>query len=335
MKKIRRIGKIVLIIIGWMVLFANALVFNNPTGWSLFLFFSGFLLLMLLSFLPSLKKVQFKTEKVQYTQVGQDFDLVVEVLASGFWQALFQVSIKELPTEAYQFFFYHGQPLTLTFPVPPLVRGRFEKPPIFLRGGDLFGLFEKEQRKLLPCTLYVLPKEDPLGRSLGQQLRQQFSQQTFGEPLPQVRSYRKYQPGDNHRQVDWKVSARQRTLTIREQETGQAVKPIFVFWGKQQKEFEIILSRYYAMQKELTGIQQYVIAQQVNLVTEEGVFAEITGFETLPPLPEWRNQDLVIFYGEADEILQQTVTNLRKYNRVSGYSLLTISSNNQPSRERW
>lgn len=333
MKQARRIGKIVLVFLGWLVLGANALIFNNNTGWSLFLFFSGFLLLTLLSAVPSLKKVEFKTERVQYTRVGQTFDLVVAVSAKYFWQSFFQVSIKGVPTEVHQSFFYHGQPLALTFPVRIATRGRFENPPIVLSSGDLFGLFVKEQTRTLSCTLYVLPKEDPTGRRLGQQLRQQVIRQTFGEPLPQVRSYRSYRPGDNRRQVDWKVSARQRTLTIREQEAGQEVKPIFVFWGQQQKGFERMLSRYYTMQKEISGIQQYLIGQQVDLVTEERLFAEVVGFVTAPPLPEWINQDLVIFYGKEDGSLKQAVASWQKYNRVSLYPLLDGTSDNQPNGE--
>lgn len=328
MKRLRRIAKLVLLVIGWLLLTANALVFNNTTGWGLFLFYSGFLLVTLLSAGPSLKRVQLKTASVHYGQSGQVFTLPVEIKARRFWLPFFQVSLREDYAQGQQFFFYHGQKLQLHFPLVLNQRGRFEKPPLLLSGGDLFGMILKEQTCQLPSTLYVLPKEDPQGKKLGRKVQQQLTNQLFGEVLPQIKGYREYRFGDNRRQVDWKISARQRSLTIREQEVGQEIRPLLLFWGQEGPDFEVALSRYYSMQKELPlGTPQYLLGQTVQLVETERLFAEFTGFTEVPTTPTWKNQDLLVFYPKMDAQLQGKITDWRKQNRVTLYPLME----NEPS----
>ena len=322
MKRMRRIAKLVLLLLGWLLLSANAVVFNNATGWSLWLFFSGFLLLTLVACGPSLKRVQLQTASVHYGQVGQTFSLPVAVKAQRFWLAFFQVGLKE-DGQVQSFYFYHGQTLHLTFSMKLQQRGRFEQPPLMLCGGDLFGLLLKEQTRRLTSTLYVLPKEDVVGRKLGQDMQKQLTSRLFGDVLPQIKGYREYRYGDNRRQVDWKVSARQKKLTIREQEVGQEVRPLFLFWGQQGQNFEKALSRYYSLQKEVgLGVEQYLLGQKTQLVEDERVFAELSGFSEAPSMPLWRDQDLFIFYGEDSEQLQENVAQWRRTNRVRLIPLL-------------
>ena len=332
MKRVGRIGKLVLLFSGWLLLTSNAFVFNNSTGWSLFLFFSGFLLVTVLACLPSLKRVQLETAKVHYGQVGKSVSFPLQMKARWFWTPLLQVSLGKEDENAQQLLFYHGQELHLTFDKKLKQRGRFDELSLKLQGSDLFGLVLKEQTRRLASTLYVLPAEDEAGKKFGQQLQQQLTKRLFGEVLPQVKGYREYRPGDNRRQVDWKVSARQRTLTIREQEVGQVERPVLVFWGQQGPDFEKALSRYYSLQKELgPGLSQYLLGQQTQLLEDERGFAELSGFNEPPATPAWRNQDLWVFYPHENKQLQQKVAHWRRQNRVFLYPLLESGMQGNPA----
>jgi uncharacterized protein (DUF58 family) len=108
-----------------------------------------------------------------------------------------------------------GSPVTFGYAIAPLVIGRHTFPGIRLDFSDLF--FSTTVTLLtaggpdltvFPASEFALPGKDAFGES---------EAPAFSPlPSPGVRSFRRYQTGDDPRKIDWKLSAKHDTLYVRE-----------------------------------------------------------------------------------------------------------------------
>jgi uncharacterized protein (DUF58 family) len=98
-------------------------------------------------------------------------------------------------------------------------RGQFTLGPVWLAGGDPFGLFRRERRVAEPTTLVVFPATVELpafGRLPGELLGGSLQGERVHYVTSNVSSIRDYQPGDSFNRVHWASTARRGALMVKE-----------------------------------------------------------------------------------------------------------------------
>lgn len=121
-------------------------------------------------------------------------------------------------------------------------RGYYAFGPLTLRSGDLFGLFQSEERRAEQSFLLVYPRVVPLAQ-LGLPAKQPFgdiraTQRLFEDPGRTV-GVRDYVAGDSLKRVHWKATAHRQALQARQYEhTATPLAAIFLnvatfehYWG--------------------------------------------------------------------------------------------------------
>ena len=108
--------------------------------------------------------------------------------------------------------------VTWRYRIPMTARGHYRLGPIHLRSGDLFGLFPRESEAPATLPLWVYPEIVPLAE-LGLPLFRPLGERRGGNRLfedpTRLQTLRDYRPGDPLKRVDWKASARRRSLVSR------------------------------------------------------------------------------------------------------------------------
>lgn len=98
-------------------------------------------------------------------------------------------------------------------------RGRFTLGPVWLAGGDPFGLFRRERRVSGPSTLIVFPASVELpafGNLPGELSGGSLRGERVHHVTSNVSSVRDYQPGDSFSRVHWPSTARRGGLMVKE-----------------------------------------------------------------------------------------------------------------------
>lgn len=119
---------------------------------------------------------------------------------------------------------------TLSYTHQPTRRGMVSFGPVRLQTTDSFGLARRNRQITQTTELLVLPEVEAVeipSRSTGAHWREENAHSLFGPVKGDFLGLRKYTPGDDPRDVHWKVSARTGTLHVRQnefhKETGLSV----------------------------------------------------------------------------------------------------------------
>lgn len=99
-----------------------------------------------------------------------------------------------------------------------VARGYYPFGPLTLTSGDMFGIFESEERRPAQSFLIVYPRVvtlDKLGLPAKQPFGDMRSTQRIFEDPSRTMGIRDYQRGDGLKRVHWKATARRQTLQVR------------------------------------------------------------------------------------------------------------------------
>lgn len=332
MNRFKQLVKLLLVLIGFALVTAYAVIFNNTSGWILWLFYVGFILLNLVTVLFPLSQLNFTAPESVWTQAGEPFSLTVTVKSRGwFWVPALSVNLPGHSGKTSFQSFYHGQQLTLKFPLYDLKRGLYPDLPLVVTGGDWFGLFQKRRKQTLPMEIIVLPAVDETMALFAPRLRKEQQLTMFGERTADIRNHRDYRRGDSLKQIDWKLTAKSRQLMIREYQEKQESPVVMIFWGKMGPDFETQLAAYFGLQQQLSGkltFQQYLVtAAGGEFLQGDRLFATAQGFSQAPELFAFQNKTLLVFTAsqQLDATLAEQVALWEKTNQVKVYDLVSIS----------
>lgn len=316
--------KILLVLIGLGLAAAYAIIFNDTPGWLLLLFYLIFILVNLVTLIFPLNKLFFIADSPVWTTVGQSFSLVVTVKSrSVYWAPGLSLQLPDYSTKKTFASFYHGQPWQTVFELTAAKRGIFQKTRVTAEAVDWFGLFTKQRQFSLSPEIIVLPARDSIAEQWALEISQARQRASFGERSANIRNFREYRRGDPLKQMDWKQSARQRELIIREYEEHEETPTLLLFWGKRTSTFEQDLSRYYTLQKVFKGQAEQCLVTKTGIapLQDDRQFALAAGFEKIPALPAFKNRQLLIFTTTQDLELKEQVRSWQRNNQVAVYDL--------------
>lgn len=330
MNRLKQFFKLLLALAGLAAAAAYAVIFNNTSGWLLLSFYLGFLLLNLAALLFPLKRLTFQTNSPIRTAVGRPFSLALTVSSrKAYWVPGLSLQLPEYSVEKVFLAWYRGRLSETAFELTAGKRGIFQGTVVEAEAGDWFGFFTKRRRFPIEPEIIVLPETDADAANWALEISKLHRLDGFGERTAHIRNFRDYRRGDPLKLVDWKQSARQRDLIIREYEEHRETPTILLFWGRDSEDFELCLSRYWTLQNQLKGqaeLQQFLVTQTGTAVLrDERQFALALGFAELPPVPEFKNKQLLIFTTTVDPILTAQVALWQKNNQVSVYDLAELS----------
>ncbi len=210
-----------------------AVQFRDSFAFTLLYFFGGVYFFSRVWSAYSLRKVVFRREYPPHVFPGESVQVHLHLQNTG-WLGVPWLHLQDgLPVEIAAEGSFHRvvtlgarQHLTLTYDLQPRKRGLYPIGPLRLVGGDLFGLTPMQRReggsdyllvypRLMPLPQAHLPSRAPLG-TLPHHLP------IFEDPTRPI-GKRLYQSGDSLRQVDWKTSAAQGRLHVRQYEPAIAL----------------------------------------------------------------------------------------------------------------
>lgn len=318
----RRLLRLLLVLIFILALAAYAVVFNNRASWSILSLLILFLVVNLLTLLPWLRWLKLSGAGTVYTETGSVAKLPLELRADRFFvMPGLSISLPKNSPAEMQLSWYRGEPKSLVLPLESLARGIYQELPGMIKGNDLFGFFQKKRKLAIPVKIVVLPKKVPGMKAVAQKIQQERLRHSYGEPLPLVKNYRAYQQGDPMKRVDWKQSARQQELMIREYEQEHPHPMTLIFWGLESADYEDHLSCFYSLQQVLHGkyrIKFLVLGEGTRSNgNDPEVYGGLQPLVTKPQLGSLQGEHLLIFPTRVEDAdFQQQLTELKRRNQV-------------------
>ena len=141
------------------------------------------------------------------------------------------------------------------YQMPCQQRGFYFFGPVFLRSGDIFGIFESEKLLEERTRLIVYPKVEPLER-LGLPAKNPFGGRRTHLPLfedpTRVVGVRDYYPDDPMRRVHWKATARTQALQVR-------------VWEPTQERQLIVFLNVATMEKHWLGVNEELLEGTISV----------------------------------------------------------------------
>ncbi|WP_265459180.1 DUF58 domain-containing protein [Enterococcus sp. HY326] len=321
MKWLRFFFKLILTLLLFAFLIFYAAAFNTQIGWSLLFFFGLLFLINLLTILPFLRKITFISHDSVYSYRFQPLkmEVLIEKMGSRLlpFGKLF-INFPEWSDQTWRIVGYRGKRQQLEVTIQAKERGVYHELPLKVTATDLVELFSKTQRIQMKQELIVLPEVKAEAYLLLRNFKTSQKLSLIGENNFSIKSYRDYRPGDPLKNIDWKLSSKERTLVYREQEMERPSEVVLVFWGQAAAEFEESLSWYYSLQKLLAqnaNFYQIIVGQQLKTGTliETETFATIKPFTETPVLPKFKgSQVLVITPVQTPELVAFLQENQRR-----------------------
>lgn len=312
--------KIFVILLFYLCIFLYSVIFNNSAGWSLFFFLTFLLFYILLTMLPSLKKVQLNwTQTTVYTM---DLPAKIELRMFSSQSALFRIPILTLffVHKKQDFVLYTGKSTRVCFEWIPAKRGVFQQLPLILKRSDPLGILTKQTNRTIAGPFVVMPK---LQISSAEKIYQQLLvlSPVFASPFGfqhfSIRSLRKYQVGDSLKLVDWKQSGKKNELIVKEYEYETETDTHFIFYGLAHESFEALLSVYYSftrLAETTSSFQQTILGTIPDGTPQEQLLAAVMPLEDEADLPNLSKKKLVIFSPTESAHLNEQLHYLSKSN---------------------
>lgn len=342
-KRTRKILRYLLIFFSYGIIFLYTVLFNNSTGWGLFIFLSFFLVFNLLCLLPSLKNIQAVVDETLLCHVNERRELSIKLFKTQdtfFPIPKLTISLRSayfpIPQLGISFSaatlqescvlnFFRGKKREIFMSWLPKTRGVYQNLPIEYQAADLFEIFSRDRLAEVKTDMVILPEVEPQINTLLNLFRHHPQRADFGDNRFIIKSFRQYQAGDEPKYIDWKLSAKQQELTYREHESELPREVTLIFWGSPSKFFERTLSIYYTLQAELGKMEpftQYLFGENIDFPDRTDIksFALIQPFHKTPFMPKLQGHQLFIFAPEISAELLEQVAVLRQKNLVFVYT---------------
>lgn len=347
--KTGRILRYIFIALIYSALLIYVVAFDNATGWGLFFFLTFFLLFSLLSLLPSLKTIHASIEETLLCHVNEKRRVEIEIskrhrtffpipklmvkLKSAFFPIPeLNISFSDVfKKDCFVLHFYRGDKKKISLNWMPKIRGYYQSLPVEYHADDLFEIFSKKHGGDIRTDIIILPEVDEHAAALMSIFQEKRLVSQYGDARFAIKSFRKYQPGDPLKFIDWKLSSKHQDLIFREHETELHTEISVLFWGCPSKYFEKTLSIYYSLQEELRKkikFKPYLFGENIKYPerVEAKSFAVIQPFSAPPLIPNIKHQQMFIFTPEIDDQLMAQVALLRKNNLVYVYDYTDLKA---------
>lgn len=325
----RRLWRLLILLVFMAAVAGVAVAFNHRASWLLVILLGLFLLVNGLSLLPWLRWLTLTSSQTVYSEANKNTQLSVTLQSTAFFiMPVLTISLPEASSDSLSLTWYRGNQQQLTLQLVPLPRGVYQQFPVVLTGGDLFGFFQKRRQAVLSLKLVVLPAKVPGVQKLVVQLQEQRPRQRYGEPLPLVKNLRDYQQGDPLKRVDWKLSARQQALMVREYEQERGRPLTLIYWGVASPDYEAHLRGFYTLQQALQG-QGFKFLLLGEGITGTGqdleIYARLQPVTSPVALGQLQGEQLLVFPTQLeDEQFQRQLQQLKKYNQVTVFPPATL-----------
>lgn len=328
MKKLlnKQLARFLTFLLFYVVVFFYTVSFNKEAGWVLFFFLTFLLLIDLLSFLPSTKKIQ--SEALEQSRMVLNKQNKLELTFFRYRPSLIPIplvfiyltSAKELYASLS---LYTGNKRTIEIPYIPNQRGIFETLPLTMKRFDLLSFFSKTSCHQVKGPFIVLPEYK---QELAFELKKQLSLNSasfynrLGQKTTMIRTFRTYQPGDALKVIDWKQSSKKGELIVKEYENETENTLSFIFYGVAHEQFEAILAIYYSFSRLLytqITFTETILAEKQEHQDRDYFFASLRPVKSKLTLPNFTGEKLIIFIPELTESLNNQLQELATKNDVS------------------
>jgi len=268
-----------------------AFIFNNTSGWFMFYFFTAVLSLSLLAVVAPFKKLQLTNETNPFFHEGSKVNLELALLKGWSIPGL-GVRVERFPNgnskaglELQDPFFFTGKKQLRQFEWLPKKRGIYHDLSLTMMRSDFFQLFSGVTTLKLETAIYVLPKKNERCLEELRAVIHEIKDSKGSQSLFDIKKYRLYQDGDSWRLIDWKQSARNRDLIVKQFETEKEFPLHLIFLGGDSQNFEEMLSCYYTFQKNLSSqinFDQTIIGEDGCCSVSDELFAKLTPYQEIP-----------------------------------------------------
>lgn len=312
MKKIRIILSVISYGFLYLLISLYTFIFNNSTGWSLWMFASTLLILIILSLISPLTMLQVTQQDSIETEVNDILKIPLEVSKKTHFPMLFlELDFKEnTPRINDTFYFYYGQKKLATAEWMPEQRGYYSSINLTVFANDIFGIFTKKKKIEATTNLFVLPKRYEL-RMLAY-FQRKIQRTSFGDNDFSIKNYRSYELGDDIKKIDWKLSSRQQEIILKEYHYHQEVDWVFVFYGQQDRYFEETLAFFFNLQEqlELRKNQVVLLGEKTSDLELNKRIARIEPLKSAQKIPVFSNHKILLFTPLLTEELTQQLQDL-------------------------
>ncbi|MHC5228910.1 DUF58 domain-containing protein [Enterococcus sp. LJL99] len=322
----KHLTRLLVFLFFYLFVFFYTVSFNKEAGWVLFFFLTFLLLIDVLSFLPSTKKIHVETLEQSRMVVNKKNRLkltffryrptLVPIPLVSIYLASTKEQCASLPL-------YTGKKKMIEIDFTPSQRGIFETLSLTMKSFDLLDFFSKTSFYQVKGPFMVLPEyKHELALELKKQLVLSSTsfRNTLGQPTTMIRTFRTYQPGDALKVIDWKQSSKKGELIVKEYEHETENTFRLVFYGVVHEQFETILAIYYSFSHVLstqTKFKETILADKQEQQDRDSLFASMRPIEPrlLPTFPT--GEKLLIFAPELTEPLTTQLLELANRNEVS------------------
>jgi len=308
-----------------------AFIFNNPSGWFLVYFMTTILILSFVSLTMPVKKIELNFKDDIFYQRGVENELEIALLKR--WSILGLGTRLEIFPNCYKDSFLTNRirlvstakKETVCLEWLPMERGIYDDLSIRLITSDYFKLFSKMKTLKLETALYVLPKEN---KRMSEKIYTsifELNQLETRQLTTEVKKYRTYQEGDSWRFIDWKISAKNQEVIIKEFEVEKETVFHLIFLGSTGLHFEKMLSCYYTFQRELAKKIEF---DQTMIINEgcyfnynsKEIFAWLTPYKEIPKehseMATIKEKIILVFLTTEEEEIPENIRQLDAQNLV-------------------
>ena len=324
-------SKQLLAVFSYVCILLYASVFNNSSGWFMFYFMTILFLFSYFSISPHFKNAELNFEKNNFYHQGIKNQL--EITLSRKWTFLgLGVRVNLYPIEdkgsfltKHIAFVMTGKKEVVILEWMPMKRGIYKDLSLMTITQDYFKIFSKRKKIKLNTTLFVLPRENKEMSKTIYSTITELSQFKDWIRTNEVQQYRTYQEGDSWRFIDWKLSAKNQEIILKEFELEKEKNLHLIFLGQNGSQFEDMLSCYYTFQKELTNqidFNQTIICKEAcysNPFSEE-LFATLTPIKEvstrLNEIEILKGKIILIFLTNQEGEVPEAINELEKQNLI-------------------
>lgn len=316
MSKTKSIIRIILLILFYLGIISYWLVFSSRVSWLLLVFLTLFFLFDTLSMSQSLKNLKIRPINIVSCHVGEKQSIVINLYNQKkrplFYPHLsIQCSNLELDDSIFIFF---NREYQIVHEWTPKKRGEITEIEIELICYDFFYLFQKSKKIRFNEKALVLPSRVREVNYLNHLLKISNTGTALGHESFDLEKIRAYHPGDSPKKIDWKLSSKQQELMVREYEMYEDKKWLLVFFGRESKYFEALLSDFFYLYEQLkaSNISFQLVGKGISSseVLTNKSFALIEASETPGDLPIEENKQMLIFTPRKTKLLDKALEKL-------------------------
>ncbi|MEG0254071.1 DUF58 domain-containing protein [Vagococcus sp.] len=302
-----------IIFLGYAFIFIYAVTFDSELGWLVFIFLTIFLLVNGLLLIDSLKNIQVTFAQELVSSVNEMKRVTLKVKSKNLNHRFYPLlSLKNEGLDLNQVIpLFYSKNKEISFDWLPQKRGYYESVEIEVRSSDFFGVLYKTHVQTVECSVCILPKQEKDISGLLHLIEPSIRKNLFGDTNFNLERLRVYQLGDSVKQIDWKTSSKKQQLILKEYETYQPTKTVFIFYGVKSFYFERMLSVYFSLFQQVESqFCRFVLMESEGKVIERPEledFAKLEKNENPGKIPEVTESTILIFTPEKTKRLLKEI----------------------------